>query len=300
MGAKWGFAFVLPALIAGTAGTASAQDFRADSSSVGGGTRGGFGFEVLADLRELTLDSYEETYLGPPAPNTTPPPPATEWDEDLVEHRLQYHARHYGAFVNFAAAGEGSTPWRVGVRVGAVTATIREEVLPRAFLYGGLPFRFKLDIESKTGFGGGAFGDVRIPLQGQPVFLGLGFDGWLGQVSMDNGYIFDSAANLLDGEYFFALATVAGRIGVKTPQGVSPYVGFAGTYYYGDLELNAIPRPTGTGIDKHEAKFGSRSMARVLAGFQLGKGGEALARLEVGIWKPGNDLAVSAMAFVRI
>ncbi len=300
MGAKWGFAVVVVALVAGAAGTASAQDWRADSSSAGGGaTRGGFGFEVLADMRELTLDSYEEKYIGPPAPSPAPPPPATEWDEDLVEHRAQYHARHYGAFVNLQAAAEGSTPWRLGIRLGAVTATIREEIFPGNFLYGGFPLRFKLSIESKTGFGGGAFGDVRIPLQGQPVFLGLGFDGWLGQVSMDNGGIFNTP-NLVEGTYFFAQATVAGRIGIKTPQGVSPYIGLAGTYYYGDLELDAVPPPTGNGLDKYEVQFGTRSFGRVLIGFNLGKGGEGLARVEVGIWKPGHDLAVGAMAFVRI
>ena len=284
------------------AAPAAAQEWRAVGGSDAGdaGPRGtvfGFGAEALFDLRETTVDSFEENLNAPPPNQVNPPPaPATEWDEDLIEHRAQFHSRVSGLFATFQAVGGGSSPWRAGVRVGGVQQHVIWETFPGNYSV-GFPIRLKFEFESKTGLGGGLFADVRFPLQGQPVWLAAGFDAWLGQVAIDN------SGAAVDGESFFAQAALSGRVGFVAKPGVSLFVGLGLTYFYDAVELRAVPEPAPappTDAKSTDIQFGTRSIARVLLGVEFGKGTESLGRLQVGIWKPGADFAVSVLAMVRV
>ncbi|MCI0342542.1 MAG: hypothetical protein L0216_15605 [Planctomycetales bacterium] len=301
------------ALLGWAAGTASAQEWRSESSTGGGGGGGGgarvaVGFEVFGDLREVTVEKYEEKWIGTQAPpSITPTTPCASLgsrdDEEFVERRHQYYANHYAGMARLGVLfEESSLVLRAGVRLGLVRVDIVEESSQRSCVYdplgtSGNP-RVERTIESKTGFGGGIFLDLKSQSRGSPVWFGASLEGLVGQVAVDGGLIF--GATRVDGEYLYESLSLSGRLGYASG-GLGPYVGAAFLYYNGELDLEREPKPTGgSAITGHEATLATRSYIRFLLGLDLGRSSDTAARIEIGLWKPSSDLIVSLMASMRV
>lgn len=282
------------ALLGATASGAAAQGFEAD----GGGRKSGplFGVELFSDERELVLDKYKEGGLAAPS---TPPPGYTSFDEEVLEHRTQFYARHGALRALVQYLNDGPVATRVGAWLGPVWAELGEHIFSGDF-NGTAPPRARNSITSKTGFGGGVVGEVRGTIPGGPIFWSLGLDAMYAQVVLDNGLIFTGSGpgGFMDGEYNFGIATLQGRLGF-TPRGaaVAPFVGVAGTYYYGDASLESV---AGSTFYSADATLSERAYVRGLVGFDFGKGAEWSGRVLVGIGKPDADLIVHVAAFVRV
>ncbi|MCI0342541.1 MAG: hypothetical protein L0216_15600 [Planctomycetales bacterium] len=278
------------ALALAGAGLARAQE-RSDEGSRRSGPL--FGVEAFADERELVVDKYKETGFFA---NTPPFPPGySSWDEEVLEHRIQYSARHFGIRATVQWLNDGPVATRIGAWIGPVWAEIAEHVQIGDYVYGSTE-RGRGSLESKIGFGGGIIAEARGAIPGGPLFWGLGLDSTIGQVALDNGILANQA---VDGEYLFMIGTVHARLGF-TPRGASasPYVGAAFTYYYGDADMESI---LGSNFLTSDATFSDRAYIRIIAGFEIGKpGGDCFGRLFFGIWKPGEDTIVNVGALVRI
>ncbi len=280
------------ALVLAGAGAAGAQERLGDE---GAGRRSGplFGVDFFADERELVVDKYKESGFFAATPPF--PPGYSAWDEEVLEHRIQYSARHYAIRATVQWLNDGPVSTRLGAWIGPVWAEIAEHVQIGDYVY-GVGDRARGSIESKTGFGGGIVAEARGTVPGGPIFWGLGLDSMIAQVALDNGLLANQA---VDGEYLFAIGTVHARLGF-TPRGayVSPYIGAAFTYYYGDADMESI---LGSNFLTSDATFSERAFIRIVAGFELGKpGGELMGRLFFGIWKPDEDTMVTVGGLVRI
>jgi hypothetical protein len=188
---------------------------------------------------------------------------------------------------------DGPVATRIGAWLGPVWADLREHIFPGDFT-GNAPPRGRNSLSSKVGFGGGVVFEVRGNVPGGPIFWGVGLDAMYAQVVMDNGFFVN---NGLDGEYTFGIGTLQARLGFTTKSGVAPFVGVAGTFYYGDAALESV---AGSTFYSADITFSERAYVRGLFGFEFGKAAEWTGRVLVGIGKPDEDLIVHVNALVRV